>query len=231
MSSTEVHHQKRNLLPVYRGHCHVCNRCESVCLCNLIKPFHTQTRFVILMHPKEARKQKSGTGRLCHLVLKNSRLHVGVDFTNNSTVNALINDTGYTSVLLFPAPQAINLSQDGYRSLTGHNGKLQIFVLDGTWALAGKILRLSENIRALPNVSFTPHHPSKFQFKKQPRAECLSTLESIQLLLELGQEQGIESIDRNIEQLPEIFDRLVGIQLSLIDSAKQESIAFKSPSL
>lgn len=165
------------------------------------------------MHPKEARKQKSGTGRLCHLVLKNSRLHVGVDFTDDRAVRALIEDPEYTSVLLFPAPKAVNLSQDGYRSLTGPYGKLQIFVVDGTWSLAGKILRLSDNLHAMPTVSFTPRQPSNFQFKRQPRPECLSTLESIHLLLELGQEQGIEVGDRAIEQLPEIFERLVQIQL------------------
>lgn len=165
------------------------------------------------MHPKEARKQKCGTGRLCHLALKNSRLHVGVDFTNDHEVLALIADPEYTSVLLFPSPQAVNLSEEGYRSISGHEGKLQIFVVDGTWPLARKILRLSENLRALPTVSFTPRQPSNFKFKKQPQAAYLSTLESIQLLLELGQEQGIESVDENLEQLPELFESLVLIQL------------------
>lgn len=175
------------------------------------------------MHPKEARKQKTGTGRLCHLVLKNSRLHVGINFTNDKEVRALIEDTEYTSVLLFPAPQAVNLSVDGYRSLTGSQGKLQIFVVDGTWPLARKILRLSENLRALPTVSFTPRRPSNFQFKKQPRAEYLSTLESIQLLLELGQEQGVEIADSDIGQLPEIFERLVQIQLQGVDADRSHS--------
>lgn len=39
------------------------------------------------------------------------------------------------------------------------------------------------------------------------------TLESIQLLLELGQEQSIEIVDKNIEKLPKIFERSVQIQL------------------
>lgn len=171
------------------------------------------------MHPKEARKQKSGTGRLCHLALKNSRLHVGVDFTGDREVCALIEDPEYTSVLLFPTSEAVNLSEEGYRSLTGECGKLQIFVVDGTWPLAGKILKLSENLRALPAVSFTPRQPSNFKFKKQPQVEYISTLESIQLLLELGQEQGIEAVDENdLKQLPEVFDRLVEIQLQGADT-------------
>ena len=189
-----------------------------MCLCGLIEPFDTQTRFVILMHPKEARKQKSGTGRLCHLALKNSSLHIGVDFTDDREVRALIEDPEYTSVLLFPTPEAVNLSEEGYRVVTGEQGKLQIFVVDGTWPLAGKILKLSENLRALQAVSFTPRQPSNFKFKKQPQVEYISTLESIQLLLELGQEQGVESVDENIKQFPEIFDRLVEIQLEAAGS-------------
>lgn len=205
--------RKRTILPAHRRHCSVCNRPASSCLCGMIQPFETETRFVILMHPKEARKQKTGTGRLCHLVLKNSHLHIGVDFTHDSAVQALIDDADYTSVLLFPSKNAVSLSRDGYRAMNHEKGKLQIFVVDGTWPLAGKILRLSGNISSLPKVSFTPRQPSQYQFKKQPRIEYLSTLESIHLLLELGQEQGIEAADRNIKQLPEIFERLVQIQL------------------
>ena len=170
------------------------------------------------MHPREARREKNGTGRLCHRVLRNSLLFVGVDFTNHRTVSALIEDPQYQSVMLFPTGEAVNLSQDGYRALGGGDEKLQIFVVDGTWSLAGKILRLSENLRALPTVTFTLRQPSNFRIKKQPRAECLSTLESIHLLLELGREQGIEGAECNIDQLPELFTRLVDVQLECANS-------------
>ena len=166
------------------------------------------------MHPKEARKEGSGTGRLCHLALQNSRLLVGVDFSDDERVNKLIADPGFRSVLLFPRAGAIDLLQHGYQTL-GHlpDKPFQIFVIDGTWRLAGKILRLSENLRSLPAVKFSPRHASKFRVKKQPREECLSTLESIHLLLELGLEQGVEAVDGEIDQLPEIFDQLVAFQL------------------
>lgn len=170
------------------------------------------------MHPKEARKEKSGTGRLCNLVLKNSRLLIGVDFTDDDEVNALIEDPEYNSVVLFPAAGAIDVSRDGYDALGASDRRLQVFVVDGTWSLAGKLFRLSKNLQALPAISFTPRQPSNFRIKKQPRNECLSTLESIHLLLELGQEQGVENADNDIDQLPEIFDRLVGIQLECASS-------------
>ncbi len=87
------------------------------------------------------------------------------------------------------------------------------FVVDGIWRLAGKILKLSKNLQSLPRVSFTPRELSNFRVKKQPRAEYLSTLESIHLLLELGREQGAENTEVDFDLLPRIFKRLVDIQI------------------
>ena len=41
-------------------------------MCEHIKPFLTKTKFCLLMHPKEAKKEKTGTGRATHRFLKNS---------------------------------------------------------------------------------------------------------------------------------------------------------------
>ena len=38
----------------------------------------TATRFVFLMHPKEFKQEKAATGRLTHLALADSEIHVGV---------------------------------------------------------------------------------------------------------------------------------------------------------
>ena len=49
-------------------------------VCGSITPMETRTRFVFLMHPKEFKQEKAGTGRLTHLCLKNSEILVGVGF-------------------------------------------------------------------------------------------------------------------------------------------------------
>mgnify|MGYP001544593586 FL=1 len=46
----------------------------------------TATRFVFLMHPKEFKQEKAATGRLTHLCLPNSELHVGIGFDGDETV-------------------------------------------------------------------------------------------------------------------------------------------------
>lgn len=198
----------------HREYCYDCFRPRSVCLCSLIQPFDTRSRIVILMHPREARREKNGTGRLSHRILNNSRLIVGVDFSDDEATNRLIADPEYKSVLLFPTHQAVNLSEDGYRRLLAPPEKLQIFVVDGTWSLASKILRVSETLQSLPTVSFTLRAPSGFRIKRQPRAECLSTIESIHLLLELAVEQGVEDSLPGLAQMPLVFERLVEIQWS-----------------
>ena len=50
----------------------------------------TRTKFVLLMHPKEFKKEKAATGRLTHLCLANSEIHCGIEFDRHEAVQALI---------------------------------------------------------------------------------------------------------------------------------------------
>src|SRR5204863_7017150 len=59
-----------------------CYRCfcpKALCWCASIQPMATRTKFVFLMHPKEYKQETAVTGRLTHLCLSNSELHVGVE--------------------------------------------------------------------------------------------------------------------------------------------------------
>ena len=63
-----------------REKCYRCYRPKSSCMCSHIHEIETNTKFIILMHPKEFKKTKNGTGRLTHLSLPNSHLFIGIDF-------------------------------------------------------------------------------------------------------------------------------------------------------
>src|SRR5688572_6001260 len=69
--------------------CYTCFWLKQSCRCPLITPFATDMRFVILMHTKEAKQAKLGTGRITHATLINSEIIVGVDFTHTKAVNDL----------------------------------------------------------------------------------------------------------------------------------------------
>ncbi len=57
-------------LPGCRPWCQRCHRPGSTCLCEEVTTLQVRTKFVFLMHPKEAKKTKNGTGRMAHLGLE-----------------------------------------------------------------------------------------------------------------------------------------------------------------
>ena len=187
-------------------------RPESTCICKHLNTFLTNTRFIILMHPKEYRKEKSGTGHITKLQLENSEIIVGVDFTNNSRVNEILTNKENNAFLLYPGKDSFNISTRKsveINSFMGHNP--YIFILDGTWPCARKMLKLSTNLQQLKRVSFDNKIKSKFIIKQQPAALCLSTIESVFTVINLLNKSDLEQCDTKNFLLP--FEKMIDHQL------------------
>lgn len=167
-----------------RTNCYVCLRPEVACLCHSIKAFDTNAQFVFLMHPKELKKEKAATGRLTHLSLTNSMVFDGVNFTDHEKLNQLIHHPQNFVVVLYPGDEAKNLSHGEFYHDEVKHKKLVIIVIDGTWATAKKMMKLSLNLHSLPRLCFTPEKPSEFLIKQQPHELCLSTIESVHMLIQ-----------------------------------------------
>ncbi len=172
--------------------CPACHRPAKACLCAYITKFETHTHFVILMHPKEFKKERVGTGRLSHASLPNSQILWDENFTENKRVNQLIADPANFCVLMYPGESSLNVSKGEFRVEELAQRKPVVFLLDGTWACAKKMLKLSTNLQELPRLMFTPTAPSQFFIKNQPHAVCLSTIETIHQFLASLSEQGFE---------------------------------------
>ncbi len=172
----------------------------------------TRTRFVFLMHPKEYKEEKAGTGRLTHLCLPNSELHMGTGFDGDEAVQALLADPANRCVLLYPGKDARNLSRGDLTAADLEGKRLVVFLLDATWSLARKMLRLSPSLQRLPRIMFTPTAPSRYIIKQQPQEGCLSTLEAVHELLLALEKQNLDQYARPV-QLLEIFDRLQRFQI------------------
>lgn len=204
-------------LPRYREMCTTCVQPEFSCYCRNIRPIETGIQFVILNHPIEQRR-RIATGRMSHLCLRNSHLIVGHDYSENSQVNALIQDTRNHSVLLYPGYNSFNLSQhplEEYRQKFDLQRKLTVFVVDGTWATARQMVSRSRNLQQLPRICFTPEKPSTFRVRKQPAAHCLSTIEAIHQTIELlAPVMALPIRDRRHDHLLEVFNGMVERQLA-----------------
>lgn len=201
----------------------MCYRCfwpEKLCWCASLRPMATRTRFVFLMHPKEFKEEKAGTGRLTHLCLPNSELRMGKGFDTDEDVQALIHNPVNFPVLLYPGKGALNLSdvRKGDASLATLDAQLEqrtllVFLLDATWSGARKMLRLSPGLQRLPRLMFTPSAPSRYIIKQQPVEGCLSTLEAVHELLTVLARAGLDRYE-DPAQLLGLFQRMQDFQIS-----------------
>ena len=194
-----------------REECYACYRAKTNCLCGSVKSFATRMRFVILMHTKEARKQKTGTARLAKLCLKNAELLIGTDFTRDERVNSLLRDPAFSPFVLYPGPKAVNFKTLG-DGLPMEGKTPLIFVIDGTWECAQRLLFRSKNISALPRLSFSRSYTSRFAIKKQPREHCVSTIEAVYYLCGEAEEAGYEDLKAQSENLMVVLKKLVDTQ-------------------
>lgn len=196
--------------------CFNCVRIKKNCLCQLIKPFHTDFHFVLLLHPMEAKKEKMGTGKISKISLLNSHMITGVDFSEDLEVNALINDPKNYCMVLYPGKAAINVSEGDVTPLIAKKEeglRLVVFLIDGTWPCAKKMMRQSRNLQILPRVSFTANHTSIFEIKEQPADFCLSTLESIHFFIQECNRKGLEFTSGKEDHMIDVFKAMIDFQI------------------
>jgi DTW domain-containing protein YfiP len=193
-----------------RPTCYTCRKPQVSCYCKELHPVSSRPRIVILMHPLEAR-HPVGTGRLAHRCLSNSRLWVGTEFDEQSELACLIRDPSLNPLLLFPGAESISLDglDDDRRSeILDSTRESVVIVLDATWSIANKMLRQSPVLQAIPRVSFSPGRRSGFLVRRQPRPECLSSLEAIHRVLCL-----MDGPER-YEGMLRVFESMVSRQLA-----------------
>ncbi len=205
--------------------CYKCYRPKTSCVCeHIINPIKTNTKFVILMHPKEFRKTKNGTGHMTNNSLENCELYVGIDFSNHNRVNELLNDEKYEAFVLYPDTNSIKLNT---QKLPSDKIPL-IFIIDSTWPCSKKMLRVSTNLQNLKKVSFEHDKSSQFKIKTQPNQYCLSTIESTLCLLELLNLQNIENIDsKSLENFLSPFEKMVDYQVKC--ALDENDVRYKIP--
>ncbi|MDZ4083355.1 MAG: tRNA-uridine aminocarboxypropyltransferase [Bdellovibrionales bacterium] len=211
----DAKHHDRGLQP--REICWTCRQPKASCYCSRIRRLDSGIDFVILIHPIESRR-RIATGRMAHLILQDSWLIEGEDFSKCEKVRRLTADPARRCMILYPGRTAMDLDEPETTKalqnvVASHDKRLTIFVIDGTWATARKMMRLSENLRDLPMVKFQPTQESRFQVRKQPEKHCLSTIEAIHAVLDrltpqAGNDQGSSAKhDHLLELFLEMVER------------------------
>lgn len=152
-----------------REDCYRCGKPQTMCLCGAVVPVANRTGVQILQHAQE-RRHPLGTTRLLKLGLAAVDVHVLFPRHADGACAPVTLPPG--SGLLYPSPDAVDLS-----SLA--EPPPHLVVIDGTWAQAHRLYRDNAWIRALPHYRIHPVEPSRYRLRKEPRLECLSTLEAV----------------------------------------------------
>lgn len=193
--------------------CYRCFKPESACLCKYTKELDTGIKFVFLMHPKEFKRQRTGTGNLSHITLKNSEIIVGLNFAENERLQILLKDPQYFPVMMYPGENAWTAQREGFKeTLAGRT--LLVLILDATWFCSRKMIEHNPFLLELPRVSFTGDYRSIFTFKREPRPEYISTIECCYYFIK--EMQAADMVDKSLdpEPLMNVFKEMIKLQLT-----------------
>lgn len=188
--------------------CEKCEKPRDFCICSRVQPIDTKTEILILRHPQEHR-EALGTAALTRTLLKNCTLRTGLSWRNLS--HALGHDTAPSAwiALYLPGKQAFPLEkgekQDQFFLLKKGKEPLKagpvelrsyegVLVLDGTWQQAKTLWWRNPWLSRMTRLAIIPAEPSLYgKLRREPRRECLSTLESIGCLLGAAESPDIKS--------------------------------------
>jgi len=186
----------------------VCPRCGKIlalCVCTDLPVLKNKVHVLVLQHPQEPDKEL-GTAKLANLILAASTLKTGFSVPNLRSVLGFDTDPTKWIVLFLGSKYKFRQATGGgtsseilffnkkgeeiQRPLDGIQG---VVVIDGTWAQAKALWWRNAWLLKLTRAVINPRQKSLYgSLRREPRQECLSTIESIAYTLEiLGEDPAI----------------------------------------
>lgn len=183
-----------------------CIRCRMVvdlCVCEVFPRLDLKTRIVTLIHHREYWKP-SNTGHLARLALTNSLVKVRRDPINYLETAHLINPER-ENLVLFPSDDAQELTPRFVKKL---KRPVTLFVPDGSWRQASKMICRDPALRALPRVVVPAGGaPSVYRLRAETREEGMATFEAMARALGAFEGDGVRD---ELERAFRVFtDRLL----------------------
>ncbi len=150
--------------------CRHCNRSGPRCFCARLPRIANRTAVLILQHPREQR-HRAGTAPFVVGSLQDCEVVVARDHDGKIVGEATL---GPGTALLFPGEGSVDVA-----SLPPEARPRNLVVIDGTWSQAKRLYHDNPWLAALPKVHLDPERPSSYLVRREPRADYLSTVESV----------------------------------------------------
>jgi len=194
-----------------------CSRClkpQNLCLCDDIQTLASVHHVLILQHPQEPDK-KLGSAHIAHLSLPNSTLKTGLSWPNLTKALGRPAEAPRWAVLYLGsgiknAPGKVEpglhfvdkkgelLPQDKTQEIK--QGLDGLIVIDGTWSQAKALWWRNAWLLKVRRAILVPAEKSLYrELRKEPRAECLSTIETVaETLAALGEKKEVSAGLKNL---------------------------------
>ena len=202
--------------------CEKCLKQSHLCVCSEIHPISTRLHLLILQHPQEP-DHEIGSARITHLCLPQSTLRIGLSWPNLKAA------LGNHPQIQTPQPSrwAVLYLGSGIKGEKTSSTPLQfvnrkgepihtpalselegLILLDGTWSQAKALWWRNPWLLKVKRVILTPTSASLYrELRKEPRKECLSTIEcAAESLVALGESPEVR------EKLTHPFKVLLDLQ-------------------
>ncbi len=156
---------------------HRCPGCEirkPLCFCSLIPRISLRTRVLILMHTSEE-VLTTNTARLANKALTHSEIRIHGRRDERMLLPDL-EEPGLVSLLLFPSPNAIELTPEFVASL---EAPARLIVPDANWRQSSKFVRHEPGLAGIRHVKIARGNPSEYHLRLQRDPQHLCTLEAI----------------------------------------------------
>jgi DTW domain-containing protein YfiP len=193
----------------------------DLCVCASIEPKSTRLEVLILQHPQEPDKNL-GSALLTHLALKNSQIKIGLSWPNLKKALGREAQASRWGVLYLgsglketpgnrksgDAPTIYFVDKKGAPEKMDSTQLEGLIVLDGTWSQAKTLWWRNAWLLKCQRLILQSKRPSLYrELRKEPRRECLSTIESVAETLDaLGEPLEVSN------QLRQTFERLLNRQ-------------------
>ena len=185
------------LSPFFCAHCIHCRLPQTHCICSQIEHIELPFNISLCCHSKEWQRNDN-TGQWALLSSHNIqriRWHRKPELIlpNLSTADITAAAGHY---LLFPSDDAEDI-EPLFKNTT-HPIK-QLWVIDGTWQEAQKMLRQSPWLKALPKVKIKPNQAQVIEsdFKLRRNQQGLCTLEAIEAAVIIPAPLAAQALNRN----------------------------------
>ncbi len=184
--------------PFYKPHCIHCRLPEQACICSQIISVELPFNIVICSHNKEWQRNDNTAqwGIISSPNIKRIRWQRRSEYIKTSIPLAqMAQQEGH--YLLFPSDDAQDIQQmsDDTQPLSIK----QLWVIDGTWQEAQKMLRQSPWLKAMMKVKISTeqNQPISSQFQLRRNQQGLSTLEAISCAIAVKSPAAAQSLMDN----------------------------------